>query len=193
METTQSVLQSIWKFDWMFSIDLEDAYRQVPMHPDSHKFLCFVADGQIYQFHALCFGLSTAPQVFMRVMAPVSAMLHRLGIHMLRYLDDWLVLASSREEVLRARDQVLALCDQLGITINLEKSCLIPSQTAMYLGMDIVSPSLRAFPTTKRIATLQTQVAEFLSCRRQSFKSWRALLGRLSSLCQLVPGARLQM
>ena len=32
----------------------------------------FVFDGREYQFKALCFGLSTAPQVFTRVMAPVS-------------------------------------------------------------------------------------------------------------------------
>ena len=144
----------------MISIDLKDAYLQVPMHPDSRKFLWFVADGQVYKFRALCFGLSTAPQVFTRVMASVSAMLHRLGIRMLQYLDDWLVLASSREEVIRARDNVLPLCSQLGIAVNLEKSCLIPAQTAMYLRMVLVSPSLRAFPTSKRIATLQTQIAK---------------------------------
>ena len=48
----------------MISIDLKDASLQVPVHPDSRRFLRFVADGQVYQFKALCFGLSTAPQVF---------------------------------------------------------------------------------------------------------------------------------
>ena len=37
-----------------------------------------------------------APQVFTRVMAPVSAILHHLGIRMCRYLDDWLIQAPSR-------------------------------------------------------------------------------------------------
>ena len=31
-----------------------------------------MAFGRVYQFTALCFGLSAAPQVFTRVMAPVS-------------------------------------------------------------------------------------------------------------------------
>ena len=31
-----------------------------------------MAFGKVYQFTALCFGLSAAPQVFTRVMAPVS-------------------------------------------------------------------------------------------------------------------------
>ena len=72
MESNQSVLQSIRSFDWMISIDLKNAYLQVPIHPDSRKFLRFVVDSRVYQFKALCFGLSTAPQVFTRVMDPVS-------------------------------------------------------------------------------------------------------------------------
>ena len=43
----------------------------------------------------LCSLLSTAPQVFSRVMAPVYAILHSWGIRMRRYLDDWLAQSSS--------------------------------------------------------------------------------------------------
>ena len=75
METLQSVLLSVRPGDWMVSLDLKDAYLQVPMHPDSRKFLRFMVGGKVYQFKVLCFGLSTAPQVFTRVMAPVSAIL----------------------------------------------------------------------------------------------------------------------
>ena len=41
-------------------------------------------------------GLSSAPQVFTPVMAPISSIMHRHGFRILRYLDDWLVLGSSR-------------------------------------------------------------------------------------------------
>ena len=115
METSQSVLCALRRNDWMFSIDLKDAYLQVPVHPDSRRYLRFVENGQVFQFRALCFGLSTAPQVFTRVMAPVSAILHGMGFRILRYLDDWLVLTSSRVEALLARDKVLSFCHQLGI------------------------------------------------------------------------------
>ena len=39
-----------------------------------------MAFGKVYQFSALCFGLSAAPQVFTRVMAPVRSFLHSLGL-----------------------------------------------------------------------------------------------------------------
>ena len=96
METIQSVLLPVRQGDWMASIDLREAYLQVPVHPESRRFLRFVAHGRAYQFKALCFSLSTAPQVFTRVMAPVSTILHSLGIRMRRYLDDWLVQSSSQ-------------------------------------------------------------------------------------------------
>ena len=46
METLQSVLLSVRPGDWMVSLDLKDAYLQVPMHPDSRKFLRFLVGGR---------------------------------------------------------------------------------------------------------------------------------------------------
>ena len=63
METLQSVLLSVRPGDWMVSLDLKDAYLQVPMHPESCKFLRFMVGGKVYQFKVLCFGLSTAPSL----------------------------------------------------------------------------------------------------------------------------------
>ena len=66
METIESTLLSVRRGNWMVSIDLKDAYLQIPIHPDSRKYLSFIAFEKVYQFKVLCFGLSTAPQVFTR-------------------------------------------------------------------------------------------------------------------------------
>ena len=79
METPQSVLRSIRPGDWMVSLALQDAYLQVPIHHDSRRYLRFVVGRRTYQFRVLCFGLTSAPQVFVRIMAPVSAILHKYG------------------------------------------------------------------------------------------------------------------
>ena len=152
----------------MASIDLKEAYLQVPVHPDSRRFLRFVAQGNVYQFSAICFGLSTAPQVFTRVMAPVSAILHSWGIRMRRYLDDWLVQSSSRHSLLRDLRVVLGLCRELGIVVNHEKSHRVPSQVVQYLGVVIDSRSFRASPSSERVAKLRSTADAFLSCARSS-------------------------
>ena len=193
METIQSVLLSVRQGDWMASIDLKEAYLQVPVHPDSRRFLRFVAQGSVYQFSALCFGLSTAPQVFSRVMAPVSAILHSWGIRMRRYLDDWLVQSSSRLSLIHDRQVVLDLCHELGIVMNPEKSRLEPSQVLQYLGVVIDTRSFRASPSPDRVARLKPTAGEFLSCADPPASTWLLLLGMLSSLSHIVPGGCLRV
>ena len=123
----------------MVSLDLKDAYWRVPMHPDSRSFLGFMVGGKVYQFKVLCFGLSTAPQVFTRVMAPVSVILHSMGVRLRRYLADWLLQAFSCKQVLLALRTVLQLCRRLGIVVNWEKSQVIQTQQMVYLGVIVAS------------------------------------------------------
>ena len=193
METTQSVLDSIQKGDWMVSMDMKDAYFHIPIHEDSRPFLRFTFNNKVYQFRALCFGLSTAPQVFTRVLAPVSRIIHLAGFKVLLYLDDWLVIGSSKEEVLRAKSFILNLTNQLGILINMEKSVLDPSQVINYLGMTIDAANFWVFPAQKRIDNALSIFSEFLSSDNQSARSWQSLLGHMSSLEKFVPGGRLRM
>ena len=193
METIQSVLLSVRQGDWMVSIDLREAYLQVPVHLDSRKYLRFVAFGKPYQFWALCFGLSTAPQVFPRVMAPISTILHSLGIRMRRYFDDWLIQANSRKAVLQALSTVLSLCQELGVVVNPEKSNFVPAQRVQYLGKVLDAQTFGASLSRERIDKLMSLGDEFLTSRLQPTSTWLTLLGTLSSLSHLVPGGRLRM
>ena len=84
---------------------------------------------------------------------------------MLRYLDDLLILTLSRTDALWVSDEVLLLCRDLGIVINLPKSHLVPTQSASYLGMFLVSRTLRSFLSQERVSALLTQIERFLSCR----------------------------
>ena len=126
-------------------------------------------------------------------MAPVSAILHSMGIRMRRYLDDWLVQSSSRESLLRDLQTVLQLCHELGIVVNPQKSNLVPSQVVQYLGVIINTTSFRASPSQEHISKLQSTAEEFWSSASPPASLWLSLLGVLSSLAHLVPGGRLRM
>ena len=151
METVASVLLSVREGDFLASLDLKDSYFQIPIHGSSRKLLRFMSEGTVYQFRALCFGLSTAPQVFTRVFAAVSAWAHSRGIRLLRYLDDWLVLSSSEKKAKESVRELLSLCRTLGIVINEKKSDLVPSQSAKYLGMTIDTGAGKVFPSLARV------------------------------------------
>ena len=87
-------------------------------------------------------------------------------------MDDWLILALSREDAIWARGKVLTLCDQLGIVVNLEKSSMIPSQIVSYLGVRIQHSDFLGFADSiedskvllisKRISVLKRAVCEVL-------------------------------
>ena len=193
METIQSVLSFIQQNDWMISMDMKDAYFHVPIHPKSRPYLRFVFNNRVFQFRALCFGLSTAPQVFTCILAPLGKIVHLAGFRIVLYLDDWLVIASTKEELLRAKQFILNLTQELGIIINKEKSMMEPSQVITYLGVKIDSKTFWAFPSEKRISNALSLLTEFLSCNIKPAKAWQCLLGHMSSLEKLVPGARLRM
>ena len=69
----------------------------VLIHTDSRKYLRFAFENKVYQFRVLPFGLNTAPQVFTRLEHTVAAYLHRQGISVIPYLDDWLIHHPDRQ------------------------------------------------------------------------------------------------
>ena len=66
------MLLSVSQGDWLASFDFREACIPVTVHPASRPFLRFLLRDTVYQFQALCFGLSTAPPVFTWVMACFS-------------------------------------------------------------------------------------------------------------------------
>ena len=193
METVASVLLSVREGDFLASLDLKDAYFQIPIHGSSRKLLRFMSEGTVYQFKALCFGLSTAPQVFTRVFAAVSAWAHSRGIRLLRYLDDWLVLSSSEKKAKQSIRELLSLCHTLGIVINEKKSDLVPSQSAKYLGMTIDTSAGKVFLSLARVEKFLSVAERFCSMQSPPAQVWQVILGHLASLEQLVPHGRLRM
>ena len=186
METVASVLLSVREGDFLASLDLKDAYFQIPIHGSSRKLLRFMSEGTVYQFKALCFGLSTAPQVFTRVFAAVSAWAHARGIRLLRYLDDWLVLSSSEKKAKGSIRELLSVCRTLGIVINEMKSDLVPSQSAKYLGMTIDTGAGKVFPSLARVEKFLTVAERFCSMQSPPAQLWQVVLGHLASLERLV-------
>ena len=134
MFTTSSVLSSVEKGDYAFKIDLQDAYFDVPIHPSSRKYLRFAFENRMYQFQVLPFGLNTAPQVFTRLGHTVTAYLHRQGVSVIPYLDDWLVRHPDRQILLRHQALLIDRLDLVGFILNRKKSELDLTQDLQFLG-----------------------------------------------------------
>ena len=193
METVASVLLSVREGDFPASLDLKDAYFQIPIHRSSRKLLRFTSERTVYQFQALCFGLLTAPQAFTRVFAAVSAWAHSHGIRLLQYLDDWLILASLEREAKQSVQLLLSLCHTLGIVINEKKSDLVTSRTAKYLGMTIDTEAGKVFLAMEQVEKFLTVAESFCTMDAPLAQLWQVVLGHLALLERLVPHGRLWM
>ena len=91
------------------------------------------------------------------------------------------------------KGQALAVCKELGIQVNFKKSSLVPTQSLVYLGMEIQSLPFIARPTPARANNLLRLIEEFLSTPSPPAFLWRRLLGHLSSLILLVSGGMIRM
>ncbi len=65
--------------------------------------------------------------------------LREQGIRILNYLDDWLMLPQSQDQLCEHRDLVLLHLSQLGLRVNWEKSKLSPAHRISFLGMELDS------------------------------------------------------
>lgn len=121
--------------DWMTSVDLQNAFLQIPIHRRHRRYLAFRALGRQFRFRRMSFGTCVAPYTFTMVMKPVIAELHRRGVRAFIYLDDMLIVGSSFEEARDSLRSAVELLSELGLPINRDKSVLIPTQRIEHLGM----------------------------------------------------------
>ena len=193
MESLTAVLPQLHKEDWAVTLDLQDAYLHVPIHPSSRHLLCFAYKDQVYHYQVLPFGLKGPPWVFTRLVAVLIASLRQSGVRIFHYLDDWLLVASSRTLLELHLQKTLELTRRLGFLVNLEKFSLTPSQIPSFLGASLDIPRLLARPLPHRVEALQSLVQEITVHWFSPAKTWQMFLGHLASFTDLIPLCRLFM
>ena len=135
--------------DWACTGDLSQADHQCGIHPLHRRQLRFRWNGVRYQWRVLPFGLRLAPLYWTKLLRPVIAKARAAGIRCLLYLDDLVVVASSKTQT--AKDwAVLAglLSRELGLLFARAKTNTIPTQVFDALGFvwdctDRLSPLCR--------------------------------------------------
>ena len=193
METALKIALNILSPLWGCKLDLKDAYFHVPVNWHFQRFLAFVIDGQVFVFQYLPFGLSVAPWAFTRIIRPIKSHLHKMWFQVHSFLDDFLLLALSPEELGKVSSYVLELFRSLGFTINEKKSFITPSQQVEYLGVLFQLDSQRlALPQEKvhKVATLCREMSQRSHASRRQLET---LLGLLSFASSLVPLGRLRL
>ena len=193
METLSVILPQLSASDWAVSIDLQDAYLHIPIHPLSRRFLGFQFLGRTFQYRVLPFGLKVSPWVFTRVVATLVGHLRQLGLRLFYYLDVWLLVAESRDLLESHLRTTLLWTRDLGFLVNWEKSSLTPQRLPFYLGAHFDFPRLLARPSEHRVLALQEVIQDLTKGPLAPALFWQKFFGHLAGFVDLVPNCRLLM
>uniref|UniRef100_A0A2A4JAD9 RNA-directed DNA polymerase n=1 Tax=Heliothis virescens TaxID=7102 RepID=A0A2A4JAD9_HELVI len=158
------ILQSFNGVRFITLIDLNNAYFQIPLHPDSTKYTGFTFMGKSYTYTVLPQGLKTSVGSFSRAMDVIlGAEVREFCVN---YLDDLVVFTKfgDLDTHLGHLDHVLGLLGRANMTCSLKKCQFIKNEVRL-LG-HIVSPdgirmdpskvaAIKEFPTPRTVKQLR--------------------------------------
>jgi hypothetical protein len=195
METLQTILPLIRRFDWFGSWDLKKGYFNIAVHPEHQKLFCFEFEGQRYQFRCLVMGLSLAPLFFTKIMAVLVQVARMWGIRVSIYLDDSLTRGPSFVSTLRDHQCFGNLLQLAGFLLHPNKSVQVPVQRIEHLGFIIDSRSMTLEVPEHKEQVIRTAVKnlirDFQLRKRVSVRRVARVIGLLVSVLPAVKFGKL--
>ena len=192
--TVDQVAENMLEGCYMASVEIASAYRSVPILPEHWKYqaISWMVDGEISDLFdtRLCFGLRCAPYIFTMISNFVSETMERLGyLHVVNYIDDFLVYGKNFEECQQAQTVLIHLLGQLGFRVSWKK-CSTPSTKVRYLGIDFNSISMEISLPESKLIKLRSEMDFFRDKTRATKKQLQRLCGILSHSSKVIKGGR---
>lgn len=132
------------------SLDMMDAYHQIPLHPDDIPATAFNTPFGHYEFRVLAFGLANAPAVFQSEM---NKLFRDCGKFVVVYLDDICVFSKTAEEHIKHLDTVLSILGRAGKYLKLKK-CHFLRKELEFLGHIVDAHGVR--PDPKKVEAVES-------------------------------------
>ena len=191
MDGFDSVLCSIKKNCFFYSLDIRDAFYSFRVQKCFRKYLKFFWKGKFYNFTVLPMGYCDSPRLFTRFLKAPLDWLRKKGRTIFGHLDDFLGIEPDFDVCESAIDQSVHLFDDLGFTIHLPKSILRPCQRIEFLGCIIDSREMSVTITGKKIEDIVSFCKRLLASESCTIRVLASLVGKLIACQPGVPLARL--
>ena len=176
----------------MAKLDIKEAYRIIPIHPDDHRFFGVCWQGQVYVDCQLPFGLASAPVIFSALGEALEWILRQRGVKaVIHYIDDFLLLGPpSSPECKEALAVTHQTCQELGVPIAPEKT-EGPITSITFLGIQLDSTSMTVSIPQDKLTKLQSMVRA--ACKLESVNDvhfLESLVGHLVHATTVCPLAK---
>jgi hypothetical protein len=123
------------------TLDAASGFWAIPLDEDSQRLTTFITPSGRYCFKRLPFGISSAPEIFMRKMHELLQ--DQPGV--VTYMDDILVFGNSKEQHDQRLKQVVEIIHNSGLRLNKAK-CIIGKEHIDFLGHRISSAGIQPSP-----------------------------------------------
>jgi len=160
----------------MGKLDLKDAYLSVPTAQESCRFAWI---GQFYRLPP--FGLALALRTYMKLLRSVAAEIQLKGIKIVIYLDDILVLASSKGQLMEDLAPVARQLEELGFTLNRKKWIWSPTQIIEFLGFIVNSIAMTIHLPHDKMEKIKKECRHVSHKQEVTARQLAHLVGLLSS------------
>lgn len=195
-ESVSDALSCVEPGWFMAKVDLQSAYRCVPLHPSQFKLTglqwTFTGTDKPQYFYDCClpFGARKSPAIFHRLTQAVKRMMVRKGFKsIVVYLDDFLVAGPTFQECLVAYNTLIKLLRSLGFMISWTKVC-DPCQRLTFLGVVIDTVAGIIALEDGRVHELQELLADCSQRTRMSRRQLESVAGKLSWASNVIPWGR---
>ena len=171
-------------------VDIEAAYRLVPVHGNDRPLLGLKWEGALYVDLMLPFGLRSAPKIFNAIADAIQWHVEREGVdHVDHYLDDFIVIGPPRSpQCQQALDTMIRSCAHLGVPLASQKT-VGPTTCLTFLGItiDTLANELRLPPD--KLTRLRSLLAEWGDRKVCNQRELESLIGLLNHACKVIrPG-----
>ena len=174
----------------LVKLDLKNAYRIVPIHPQDQHLLAITWAGKTYIDRALPFGLRSALKIFSALADMIAWVFHCAGIrYQIHYLDDFLFIgAPNTDEGARALSTAIQILQFLGVPVAVHKT-EGPATCVTFLGILVDTRAFQLRLPADKILRLQSLIQSWCSKKVCTRKELESFLGHLSHAASVVrPG-----
>ena len=141
------------------------------------KYLRFIWRNQLFQFTCLPNGLSSAPRIFTKLMKPAYSTLRCQGFENVGYIDDTYLKGSTFHACETNVSSTVKLFTDLGLTLNMAKSVLIPSQSITFLGFVLNSAQMTVALTPSKAMKVKSKAVELLHNQSPTIRTVSEMIG----------------
>ena len=163
--TLEETLQEISGAKYFAKLDMNMAFHQIELHPESRDITTFAGPNALYRYKRLLFGVNMATEKFQQVMSQVLVGLP--GVHNLH--DDIIVVGSSTSELYDRVHATVKRCFEHGLTLNFDK-CIAGVQKLNFMGITLTSDGMKVAESKVR-AVAEAKKPE----NKSEMRSWLGL------------------